>query len=75
LAKELYEVMHVEHEDYPADWTKHGKSAGFVRNKQMLEEGKPDVVIAFPGGTGTAMMIKLVEEANKRGRKNKIICH
>lgn len=39
---------------YPADWdnpayrTKTGKSfAGNIRNQQMLDEGKPDVVIAF----------------------------
>lgn len=49
---------------YPADWKKYGRSAGYVRNKQMLEEGKPDLVVAFPGGLGTAMMIKLAREAN-----------
>lgn len=48
---------------FPADWDKYGKRAGYLRNKQMLEEGKPDLVVAFPGGKGTAMMIKLAEEA------------
>lgn len=33
---------------YPADWTKHRKAAGPIRNQQMLDEGKPDLVIAFP---------------------------
>lgn len=32
---------------YPADWNKHGKAAGPIRNQQMLDEGKPDMVIAF----------------------------
>lgn len=32
---------------FPADWSL-GKKAGHVRNKQMLDEGKPDLVIAFP---------------------------
>jgi len=32
---------------YPADWSKYGKSAGPIRNQQMLKEGKPDIVIAF----------------------------
>lgn len=50
-------------EEYPANWNKHGKSAGYIRNKQMLEEGKPDLVIAFPGGKGTANMVKLAREA------------
>ena len=39
---------------YPADWEKHGKSAGPIRNAKMLREGKPDLVVAFPGGKGTA---------------------
>lgn len=42
---------------FPADWNKHGKAAGAIRNQQMLDEGKPDVVIAFPGGRGTADMV------------------
>ena len=52
--------------EYPARWKEYGKRAGILRNKQMLEEGKPDVVIAFPGGKGTANMIKIAEEAGVR---------
>ena len=51
------------HEAYPADWNKYGKRAGYIRNVQMLNEGKPDLVIAFPGGKGTQMMINLAEAA------------
>lgn len=36
--------------DFSADWDKYGKRAGSVRNQQMLDEGKPDLVVAFPGG-------------------------
>lgn len=50
-------------EVYKANWNTYGKAAGMIRNKQMLEEGKPDLVIAFPGGRGTANMIKLAREA------------
>lgn len=50
-------------EVYPADWEKHGKAAGPIRNKQMLDEGKPDLVVAFPGGKGTANMVKQAREA------------
>jgi hypothetical protein len=50
-------------EQYPANWKAHGRRAGYLRNKQMLEEGKPDLVIAFPGGKGTANMVKLAKEA------------
>lgn len=48
---------------FPADWTKHGKAAGPIRNKQMLADGKPDLVVAFRGGRGTANMIKQAEAA------------
>ena len=45
-------------EKYPANWNKHGRAAGPIRNKQMIDEGKPDLVVAFPGGRGTANMCK-----------------
>lgn len=49
---------------YPANWTKYGKRAGYLRNQEMLDKGKPDFVVAFPGGRGTAMMVDI---ANKAG--------
>jgi len=33
--------------EFLPDWKKFGKSAGQVRNQQMLDEGKPDLVVAF----------------------------
>lgn len=36
-----------------ADWTKHGAAAGPIRNRAMLDH-RPDMVVAFPGGKGTA---------------------
>lgn len=48
---------------FPADWDTHGKSAGFIRNQQMLFEGHPDVVIAFPGGSGTKDMCRKASRA------------
>jgi predicted Rossmann-fold nucleotide-binding protein len=43
---------------YEADWKTHGKAAGPKRNQQMIDEGKPDMVVAFPGGRGTADMTR-----------------
>lgn len=57
LAKLWSEEVIGPAEGYPADWRKHGKRAGPVRNKQMLVEGQPDAVLAFPGGRGTDDMI------------------
>lgn len=42
--------------DCPADWKKHGKAAGPIRNSLMLEEYRPQLVVAFPGGRGTQNM-------------------
>lgn len=43
---------------FPADWRAHGRRAGPIRNVRMLMDGKPDLVVAFPGGKGTADMVK-----------------
>lgn len=47
----------------PADWKAHGKAAGPIRNGVMLAEHKPNLVLAFPGGHGTADMIRQAEAA------------
>lgn len=49
--------------EYHADWGAHGPSAGPIRNQKMLDEGNPDLVIAFPGGRGTADMVRRAKEA------------
>jgi hypothetical protein len=48
---------------FPTRWDGHKKAAGFIRNQQMLDEGKPDLVVAFPGGRGTADMITRAKKA------------
>lgn len=40
-------------ERFPADWSRHGKAAGPIRNQEMVTHGKADLVAAFPGGRGT----------------------
>lgn len=49
--------------EYKAEWKQHGPKAGPLRNQRMLDEGKPDLVIAFPGGRGTADMIRRARAA------------
>ena len=48
----------IEEIPFPADWAAHGRAAGPIRNKRMLDEGRPDLVVAFPGGRGTANMVQ-----------------
>ena len=38
-------------------------AAGPKRNQQMLDEAKPDMVVAFPGGKGTAHMRQIAKAA------------
>jgi len=64
------------HSEVPikAEWGKHGRKAGPLRNTRMLDEGNPDVVIAFHDhieeSLGTKNMIK---QTRKRGIPHKII--
>jgi hypothetical protein len=55
---------------FPANWDKFGKSAGYIRNDEMAQYA--DMLIAFWDGTskGTKHMIDL---ANKRGIKVEIV--
>ena len=48
---------------FPADWNLYGRRAGPIRNKLMLTESQPHVIIACKGGNGTAHMMKIGKEA------------
>lgn len=63
MAKE-WATAHPEIQRYvcKADWETHGRAAGPLRNARMLE-WKPDMVIAFPGGPGTANMVAQAKAA------------
>jgi hypothetical protein len=45
------------------DWQRYGKRAGRIRNLYMLTKYKPERVVAFPGGTGTAHMDEIATAA------------
>jgi len=51
-------------EVYMAEWDRLGRKAGPIRNQRMLDEGRPGLVVAFPGGGGTAGMIALSRKAD-----------
>ena len=62
MAGEWAREMGIPVTECPADWERHGKSAGPIRNRQMLAM-VPDMVVAFPGGKGTAHMTRIAREA------------
>lgn len=43
---------------FPANWQRYKTAAGPIRNAMMLTESKPDLVVAFAGGAGTADMVR-----------------
>jgi YspA, cpYpsA-related SLOG family len=61
---------------FPAEWSVYRKGAGPLRNARMINEGQPDLVVAFPGGKGTGNMkmqaeqagIKIIDLADERVR-------
>lgn len=56
----------VDYQGFPAKWTLEGNSAGPRRNSRMLKEALEkglDMCLAFPGGTGTADMVRKAERA------------
>lgn len=60
LAVEWADANMVEqtYRKWSADWRRLGKAAGPIRNRAMLETEKPDLLVAFPGGRGTADCVK-----------------
>lgn len=54
MAEEIWEAMGGVVERHPADWKRHGKAAGLIRNQQMVDLGA-DLCIAFRknGSRGT----------------------
>ena len=62
LGEDYAKVRHLSMVRFPADWNKHGKAAGPIRNVQMAEFA--DVLIAFHDGNskGTAHMIRTAKE-------------
>jgi hypothetical protein len=68
IAKELGMAV----EEYPALWDTHGKAAGPIRNRQMLDS-KPDLVLAFHDNLEESRGTKhMVEIAKKAGIETKL---
>lgn len=67
IAGTLALALGMEVLEYPAQWEVLGKAAGPIRNRQMLTEGKPDVVVFFhkdiTSSKGTKDMVKAATKA------------
>jgi predicted Rossmann-fold nucleotide-binding protein len=63
MAREAAQYFGMDVITYWANWEKYGKGAGPIRNQKMLDEGMPQLVVAFPGGRGTQNMVNAAIEA------------
>jgi len=65
IAAELAKKYEHEVKVFPADWDRHGKRAGFLRNVEIVDYC--DELVAFWDGAskGTAHSISLARKANK----------
>ena len=50
--------------DFLPEWHHVDAEDGLSRNQRMIEVGSPDLVVAFPGGTGTEHMVALARAAH-----------
>lgn len=49
---------------YPANWKLYSKKAGPIRNQQILDDFKPEILLAFEGNSGTFDMVCRASKAN-----------
>src|SRR5215217_4097649 len=82
IAAYYAEALHLDTVAFPADWGRYGRAAGPKRNQQMLDEGRPEQVIAFrrkgpsPGtddmirrAQAAGVPVEIVNDGNQRGHQ------
>jgi hypothetical protein len=66
LSGEVAEELGFNVEVFNAQWHIYGRAAGIIRNKAMIEKGKPDMVYAFHedlnGSKGTKDTVRRARE-------------
>ena len=65
---DAYAFVWAQDKGYPtivmdASWRFYKKGAGSIRNSWMLKWAAPDLILAFPGGSGTANMVAQGKDA------------
>ena len=63
LARRWAIARGIEVATYRANWDRYEHRAVLIRNSQMLREGRPELVVAFKGGRGTAHMVTIAAAA------------
>lgn len=50
---------------FPAQWSKYGRSAGPIRNKQMADYADALIIFIYDGSRGSVDMLKQMRDAEK----------
>ena len=66
-AETLWRDWEAPYQGVPARWGVRGRGAGPERNMRIARDYKPDLLVHFPGGAGTANAVK---QAKKLGIEN-----
>jgi hypothetical protein len=76
LARQAAEQLGIPVLPFSADWDRHGRAAGPLRNQRMLDEGKPDLVLAFTDGLNTSRgTANMVSRGRFAGLPVRVISH
>jgi hypothetical protein len=68
IADEVAQELGLEVRAYPAQWERYGKAAGPIRNRQMLDEESPDLVLVFHHDLGQSRGTRdMIQAANEAG--------
>lgn len=55
----------IPRKNFPADWEKHGKGAGPIRNGEMADYADALIVFIWDGSRGSANMLKQMQDRGK----------
>ena len=68
LARQAADELGIPVVPFPADWKRYGRRAGPARNQQMVNEGQPDLVLAFHANAAPSKGTKdMIARAKKAG--------
>jgi len=74
IARDIALKLGMKVRKFPAKWEEFGRSAGPIRNQQMLKEGQPDFVLAFHEDISKSKGTKnMLEIAKKAGVPTKLV--
>jgi hypothetical protein len=74
LAQDWAQENRISFKAWLPRWHVHGLAAGPMRNQAMLDEGRPDLVVVFPGGRGTDDILRRARQVAERRALSIVDC-